>query len=77
VTHALPTKAQPCPLKDGIRESNGWVFYYKDWKMMDSWKSNVGPFEGVNKMKLPVYRDGAGTTKEMLPESRNILIMRY
>jgi hypothetical protein len=45
-SYSLPTKAEPCPLQNGCMKSNGWVFYYKNWKIVDSWKTD-GPFSDI------------------------------
>ncbi|KAG7339746.1 hypothetical protein IV203_025425 [Nitzschia inconspicua] len=45
--HSTPTKCRPCPPdpeRDGLRTCNGWVFYYQDWKLVDSWKQSSFSF---------------------------------
>lgn len=69
--HQLPTGIRPCPaMENGVRESQGWVFFYKNWKIEDAWKSD-GPFASLigQVEDVPSYRSGAALPS-LLPESR-------
>ncbi|KAG7370169.1 hypothetical protein IV203_027915 [Nitzschia inconspicua] len=69
--HSTPTKCRPCPPdpeRDGLRTCNGWVFYYQDWKLADSWKPSSFSFLPED-APVPVYRIGS-TPSDPLPSSR-------
>lgn len=69
VKYQLPTLAQPCPLIDGVRKSNGWVFFYEDWQLQDAWKSSGFHDILASATEVPVYRSGA-TSDNVFPEER-------
>jgi hypothetical protein len=70
ISHSLPTKVEPCPLTDGVRRSNGWVFLYKDWELKDCWTTSHFPDLADGNIEVPVFRNGAVSHTSLFPTER-------